>query len=191
MSEEQSTPPPSTETAEERPAAVINAQSAMRLLLALLAVWTAFSGLALVFFQSGSGATIGGGLEGGHGEAAQRLLGVHLLVLAPLYGLLAWEPQRFRLLMWVPYAAQGGVVAVTLFDIATGDRDFTDGVLPLVVAMTFLALFLYVWRYARQPELPVVSSPAIEPPPAEPEHEQAVDAEWEEVESKETDPGPD
>lgn len=190
MAEERTTPQSTPVGAQERPAAVINAQSAMRLLLALLAVWTAFSGLALVFFQSGAAATIGGGLEGGQGEAAQRLLGVHLLVLAPLYGLLAWEPVRFRLLMWVPYAAQGGVVAVTLFDLATDKRDFTDGVLPLIVAVTFLALFVYVWRYARPPEPPAVTSPAIEPPRPE-EREAAVDAEWEEVESKETDAAPD
>jgi len=152
MSEERSTPQPSAPAEEEGPAAVISAQSALRLLLVLLTFWTAFSGLALTFFQDASAATIGGGLEGGEGEAAQRLLGVHLLVLAPVYGLLAWDPPRFRLLMWLPYAAQGGVVAAMTFDIVTGRRDFIDGALPLIVAIIFLVLLVYVWRAGRVPE---------------------------------------
>ena len=150
MSEQQPTPPPAAE--EERPGAVISAQGALRLLLVLLTFWTAFSGLALVFFQDASAATIGGGLEGGEGEAAQRLLGVHLLVLSPVYGLIAWEPRRFRLLLWLPYAAQTGVVVAMTFDIVTGNRGFRDGALPLIVAIIFLVLLIYVWRAGRLPE---------------------------------------
>ena len=151
MSEQITPPPPDAD--EIGPAAVISAQSALRLLLVLLAMWTVLSGLALIFFQGGGGATIGGGLGGDEGGAAQRLLGVHLLVLAPIYGLLAWDPQRYRLLLWVPYAAQGGVVVVTAFDIATLERDFVNGALPLIVAATFLVLLVYVWAAGRRPEL--------------------------------------
>ena len=153
MGEEQTPPPSDAAEEEEPPAAVISAQSVLRLLLGLLAVWTVFSGLALIFFQDASAATIGGGLEGGEGAAAQRLLGVHLLVLAPIYGLLAWEPRRYRLLLWIPYAAQGGVVAATTFDILTGKRDFIDGALPLSVASVFFVLLVYVWRAGRRPEV--------------------------------------
>ncbi len=142
---------PRGEQAEEvAPSGGIRARSALRLVLVLLAIWTGFSGLTLVFFQDAAAATIGGGLEGGEGEAAQRLLGVHLLVLAPIYGLLAWEPRRFGLLLWVPYVAQGGVVAVTAFDIITLDRDFLDGALPLIVAATFFTLLVYVWLEGRR-----------------------------------------
>ncbi len=159
------TPPsegePLAKTKGVRPAAVLSAQGTMRALLVLLAIWSIFSGLALVFFQGAAAATIGGGLDGGEGEAAQRLLGVHLLVLGPLYGLLAWEPQRYRWLLWVPYVAQGGVFLATAFDIVTGDRDFTDGALPLIVAGIFLALLIYVWAMGRAPE------PAEQPAQAE------------------------
>jgi hypothetical protein len=159
---------------------VINAESAQRLVLVLLALWTLLSGLALTFFQDASDATIGGGLEGGQGAAAQRLLGVHLLVLAPVYGLIAWEPQRFRLLLWVPYAAQGGVVATTLYDIARGDRSFTGGALPLIVAIVFFVLLLYVTFGARKPtpaeeealtggSAEPAAPPSPEPPPTQPD----------------------
>jgi hypothetical protein len=176
------TPPAPTAAtpAPQHPAdEVLSARSALRLLLALLALWTVFSGLALAFFQGAGAATIGGGLGGGEGEAAQRLLGVHLLVLAPIYGLLAWDPQRFRLLLWVPYVAQGGVVLATLFDIVTGDRDLQDGLLPLIVASVFFVLLLYVTFASRQPDVvfekidgaapspsPTPSPEAAEPPAA-------------------------
>jgi hypothetical protein len=164
------TPPAPTATpAPQQPAdEVLSARSALRLLLALLALWTVFSALALIFFQDAGAATIGGGLEGGEGEAAQRLLGVHLFVLAPIYGLLAWDPQRFRLLLWVPYVAQGGVVLATLFDIITGERDVQDGLLPLIVASVFFVLLLYVTFASRQPDVTVEKIDASAPPAPSP-----------------------
>ena len=173
MNEEQNGPPPATESVEERPDAVISAQSALRLVIGLLAMWTLLSGLALTFFQDASAATIGGGLEGGQGEAAQRLLGVHLLVLAPIYVLLAWDPRRFRLLLWVPYAAQGGVVAATAFDLLTTSRDLRDGALPLIVATIFLVLLVYVWRAGKLPD-EEKEEEAVVPPPAEPEEPEST-----------------
>jgi hypothetical protein len=155
---------PSENDSPTRPNTVVNANSALRLLLGLLALWTLLSGLALVIFQDASDATTGGGLSGGEGTAAQRLLGVHMLVLAPIYGLLAWEPQRFRLLMWVPYAALGGTLLVTLFDILTGDRDIQDGLLPFVVNLVFFSLLVYVWRGSRPRE--GAAEPLSEPNPA-------------------------
>ena len=171
---------------DESPEAVIRAEGALRVLLALLCIWTLFSGLALTFFQSASAATIGGGLEGGEGEAAQRLLGVHLLVLAPIYALLAWDPRRFRLLLWVPFVAQAGVVAATVFDLVTLNRDFVDGALPLIVATTFFILLVYVWQAGQRPPPPPAAgeaegaptpapapaptpTPEPEPTPSEPE----------------------
>ena len=166
---------------------VLSAQSTLRLLVGLLALWTMLSGLALTFFQDASAATIGGGLKGGEGEAAQRLLGVHLLVLAPIYGMLAWEPQRFRLLLWVPYAAQIGVVVAMAFDLVTGARDFTDAALPLIVALIFLVLLLYVTFGAREPAVAQAEAP---PPPA-PDPEPEVEEEEELEDSEPAAPEPD
>ena len=157
------------ELAPPRPQATINAQNALRLVLLLLTMWTLLSGLALTFFQGAAAATIGGGLEGGQGEAAQRLLGVHLLVLAPIYGLIAWQPERYRLIAWVPYIAQGGVVLATVFDIVTGARDIQGAALPFFVSLFFFVLLVYVWRTARIPEAPdatapVSATPGLPPP---------------------------
>jgi len=121
---------------------MINADRALQLILILLTVWTAFSGLVLLFFPDSAEATIGGG----QGEAAQRLLGVHVLVLAPIYGLLAWNRDRYRMLLWVPYVVQMAVVVVTALNMVTGDLDFVDGLLPLTVAATFLTLLVFIWR---------------------------------------------
>jgi hypothetical protein len=165
---------PAQETAEEQPperptAAVISATGALRLLLLLLAIWTAFSGLSMAVFQGINAATLAGGLED---EAAQRLLGVHLLALTPVYLILAWRPQQYRLLLWLPYAVQAGVIIVTAYDVIAGNRDVEDGVLPLVVAGIFLALLMYVWVMGRRPaiapeaaELAAGPEPAAEPAP--------------------------
>ena len=127
---------------QETPPGMISADRALGLILILLTVWTAFSGLVLLFFPDSAEATIGGG----QGAAAQRLLGVHVLVLAPFYGLLALNRERYRMLLWVPYAVQTAVVVVTVLNIITGDLDFVDGLLPLIVAATFLTLLVFIWR---------------------------------------------
>ena len=124
---------------------MISADRALGLLLILLTIWTAFSGLVLLFFPDSAEATIGGG----QGEAAQRLMGVHVLVLAPIYGLLAWKRERYQMFLWIPYVVQTAVVTVTALNMVTGDLDFVDGLLPLTVAATFLTLLVFVWRSGR------------------------------------------
>jgi hypothetical protein len=145
-------PPPEEEQPPEPPTvSVISAAGALRVLLVLLAVWTAFSGLSLTIFQGANAATLAGGLDD---EAAQRLLGVHLLALVPVYLVLAWRPQQHRFLLWLPYAVQAGVLIATAYDVTAGERDLEDGALPLVVAAIFLALLLYVWVMQRQAQVP-------------------------------------
>lgn len=137
--------PLKSDSGQEPPAGMISADRALRLLLILLTIWTAFSGLVLLFFPDSAQATIGGG----QGEAAQRLLGVHVLVLAPIYGLLAWKRERYQMFLWIPYVVQTAVVTVTALSMVTGDLDFVDGLLPLTVAAMFLTLLVFVWRAGR------------------------------------------
>ena len=145
MRDPDATPPDIDNNGPETPAGMISADRSLQLLLILLTIWTGFSGLVLLFFPGSAQATIGGG----QGEAAQRLLGVHVLVLAPIYGLLAWRRARYQTFLWIPYVVQTAVVAVTALNMVTGDLDFVDGLLPLTVAATFLTLLIFVWRAGR------------------------------------------
>src|SRR4051812_47357688 len=97
----QPSPQPDAEDAapQENAIAVISAYGAFRLLLILLAVWTFFAGFSL--FTQGVGA-----LSFGGGAAAERVVGAQLIVLAPVYGLIAWRREQFRMLIWLPYAGQ-------------------------------------------------------------------------------------
>jgi hypothetical protein len=119
--------------------AVVSVSAARRLVLLLLAFWTAIWGISLLL-----GANAGSLSAGIDQHAAQRLLGVHVLILAPLYALLGWNPTKYRVFLWVPYATQAGITVVTLFN-------FKDAVLPFVVAVIFLALLLFLWQAGRKP----------------------------------------
>ncbi len=181
MRDPDATPSDTDSTRPETPAGMISADRALQLLLILLTIWTGFSGLVLLFFPDSAEATIGGG----QGEAAQRLLGVHVLVLAPIYGLVAWNRERYQMFLWIPYVVQTAVVIVTVVNMVTGDLDFVDGLLPLTVAATFLTLLVFVWRAGRlqiAPESELLSrftsddaeeevaaspEPGLEPGPAE------------------------
>ena len=119
--------------------AVVSVGAARRLVLLLLAFWTAIWGFSLLF--GANAASLSAGIEE---HAAQRLLGVHILILAPVYALLGWNPSKYRVFLWVPYASQAGITAVTLFNLK-------DAVLPFVVAVIFLALLLFLWQAGRKP----------------------------------------
>jgi len=119
--------------------AVVSVGSARRLVLLLLAFWTAIWGFSLLF--SAEAGSLSAGIKE---DAAQRLLGIHILILAPLYALLGWNPTKYRVFLWVPYLSQAGIMVVTLFDLK-------DAVLPFVVAVIFLTLLLFLWQAGRKP----------------------------------------
>ena len=136
-------------TDEDAPATqqVVSAQVALRMLLVVLSAWTFFLGLAL--FTQGVGLLSYGGGD----DATERVLGAHLLILAPMYGLLAWRPAQYRLLAWTPWAGQLAIILPTLWDLAiTGDRDFDDGTLIFVVSAIFLGLLVYLRVSAHGPD---------------------------------------
>jgi hypothetical protein len=126
---------------EARPegGAVVSVASARRLVLILLAFWTAVWGFSLLL--GANTASLSAGIEE---HAAQRLLGIHVLILAPVYALLGWNPSKYRVFLWVPYATQAGITVITLFN-------FKHAVLPFVVAVIFLALLVFLWQAGRKP----------------------------------------
>jgi hypothetical protein len=119
--------------------AVVSAYGAFRLLLVLLAAWTVFAGFSLLT-QSISALTFGA-----DDSATERVAGAYMLILAPVYGMLAWRRDDFRLLLWIPYAAQLAVIIPLLWAIFSGDGDANDGALMLVISIIFLVLLIYVW----------------------------------------------
>ncbi len=119
--------------------AVISAYGAFRLLIILLAIWSFIEGFAL--FTGGLNAlTFGGG-----DRTAERVVGAQLIVFVPVYALLAWQRERYRLLIWVPYGAQLAIILPTLWSLLHGD---TDGLLLLVVSSMFFALLFYFWWHS-------------------------------------------
>jgi len=135
------TPPePAKPAAQPSAVAVISATGAFRLLLVLLAIWTFFEGFAL--FTGGLSALSLGGQD----RTAEQIIGAQMICFVPVYGLVAWQRERYRLLIWVPYGAQLAiVVSVTWGLLFRGD---TDGLLLLIVSLTFGALLFYFWWHS-------------------------------------------
>jgi fatty acid desaturase len=123
----------------ETAVAVISAYGAFRLLLILLAVWTFLEGFALV-----SGALNALSL-GGHDRNAERIIGAQMIVLVPIYGILVWQRERYRLLIWVPYAAQLAIMLPTGWALLHAD---TDNALLFAVSAIFFVLLFYLWWHS-------------------------------------------
>jgi hypothetical protein len=83
-------------------------------------------------------------------EAGKRLLGVHLLILVPVYLLLAFRLQRYLALLWLPIAAQASVVLVIGYNMLKGDTKFGDGILAFAVSLIFVALLGFLWITERR-----------------------------------------
>jgi hypothetical protein len=127
---------PQTAPTRQEAVAVISAYGAFRLLIILLAIWSFIEGFAL--FTGGLNALTFGGTD----RTAERVVGAQLIVFVPVYALLAWQRERYRLLIWVPYGAQVAIILPTLWALLHGD---TDGLLLLVVSTIFFALLFYFW----------------------------------------------
>lgn len=125
-----------------RPEATVSTELITRVVILLVAVWDAVAGLVLLAFHGASTGALGAGVED---QAGQRLLGAHLLVLVPVYAMLAWRPQRFLPMLWLPFAAQAAVVLVIGYNMLLGDTDFGDGVLAFVVSLIFVTLLAFLW----------------------------------------------
>jgi len=119
--------------AQDDAIAVVSAYGAFRLLLGLLAAWSFFAGFALII----------GALDFGDDALASRVIGAHMVVLAPIYGLLAWRRSAYRYFIWVPYAGQAAIVLPGLWELVINQN--LEGALVLVVSIIFLVLLIYLW----------------------------------------------
>jgi hypothetical protein len=137
------TPPAKTAVPHDDAVAVISAYGAFRLLLILMAIWSFFEGFAL-FFGQGEALTLGG--SGAQKRVAEQIIGAHLLLLVPVYGLLAWRRERYRALMWIPYAAQLAMILPLGISLL---RLQNVGILLFVVSLVFFSLLVYFWWQSR------------------------------------------
>jgi hypothetical protein len=124
------------------PEATISTRLMTRLIVFLIAAWSALEGVVLVGFHGASSGSLGAGITD---EAGQRLVGAHLLVLTPAYLLIAWRPDRYSSLIWLPFAAQLSVALVVGYSIVSGETDFGDGILAMAVGAIFVGLLGFVW----------------------------------------------
>ena len=114
----------------------------LRIVVGLIAVWTLIAGIVLIGFQGATSGALGAGLVD---EAAQRLLGAHLLVLVPAYLLLVFRLERYRGLLWLPFGAQLAAAGAVAYSIINGETKFGDGVLAVVVSGILASLLAFVW----------------------------------------------
>ena len=157
----QPSPTPKPTSARDDAVAVIGAYGAFRLLLILMAIWSFFEGFAL-FVGRGGALTLGG--SGEEKRVAEQIIGAHLLILVPVYGLLAWRRDRYRALMWIPYAAQLAMVLPLGISLL---RFQNVGVLLFIVSLVFLSLLVYFWWQSRPLEFFQKKSEAEPPPPGD------------------------
>lgn len=154
-------PPPKPTSARDETVAVISAYGAFRLLLILMAIWSFFEGFALSFGRGGA-LTLGG--SGEEMRVAEQIIGAHLLLLVPVYGLLAWRREQYRALMWIPYAAQLAMILPLGISLL---RFQNIGVLLLVVSLVFFTLLMYFWWQSRPLEAFQKKTDAGVPPPGD------------------------
>ena len=142
---------------------MISAYGAFRAILIGLTIWTFFEGFALA---TGALSPVDAGAD----RSAERILGGLMIVLGGVYGMIAWQRERYRLLLWVPFATQLAIVVPLIFEFP--DR---DSMLLLLISAMFLALMCYVWWRSRE------MAEAIE---EEWEEDEGYDEEEEEVEEE-------
>jgi hypothetical protein len=126
----------------ERPDAALSTRALTRVLIILVAIWSFLEGIILVAFHGASSGALGAGVED---DAGQRLVGAHLLVLAPVYLLIAVRTSMFKTLFWLPFAAQLALVLAVGYSILNGETDFEDGILAVAVGLLFIVLMGFVW----------------------------------------------
>lgn len=129
-------------TVQDIPEATISTRQLMRIIVFLIAVWSATAGIVLLAFPGAGAGALGAGIED---RAGQRLVGVHLLLLAPAYLLLAARLDRYQGFLWLPLAGQVALAMTVAYNIISGDTSFGDGALTTVISLIFAGLLGFVW----------------------------------------------
>ncbi|MHB8573898.1 MAG: hypothetical protein ACYDCQ_01060 [Dehalococcoidia bacterium] len=126
----------------------VSESRAHTLVLWLLTAWTVLCALVMLVAQGDFSSMLAAGMP--HDPAAQRLFGVQLLVLAPVYGYAAARPRNRGFHVWLPLAAQALTALAILYDIIAGNRGFGPAWPALTVALLF-TLLLAAFQLAGEP----------------------------------------
>ena len=124
------------------PDATISTRQLMRIIILLIAVWSVTAGLVLLAFPSAGSGALGSGIAD---RAGQRLVGVHLLLLAPVYLLIAARQEKYHGFLWLPIAGQTAMALTVAYNILSGDTSFSDGALSVVICLILAGLLSFVW----------------------------------------------
>jgi len=120
----------------------ISTRMLTRIIVGLIGAWSLVYGTVLSFFQDASTGALGAGVQD---AAGQRLVGAHMLLLVPVYLLIAWHPERFPMLHWLPFGGQLAVFFAVGYSILSGTIGVSDGILPVAVSSIFLGLLAFIW----------------------------------------------
>jgi hypothetical protein len=124
------------------PDATISTRQLMRIIIMLIAVWSITAGAVLLAFPSAGSGALGSGIAD---RAGQRLVGVHLLLLAPVYLLIAARLERYAGFIWLPIAGQTAMALTVAYNIISGDTSFSDGALSVVICLILAGLLSFIW----------------------------------------------
>jgi hypothetical protein len=113
-----------------------------RVIVTLIAAWSLVYGAVLAFFHDASTGALGAGVED---IAGQRLVGAHMILLVPVYLMIAWHPDRYPMLHWLPFGGQLAVFFAVGYSMLAGTIGFSDGILPVAVSSIFLGLLAFIW----------------------------------------------
>lgn len=132
----------SDETVIEALDTQISTRVLTRIIVGLIAAWSLVYGIVLAFFHDASTGALGAGVED---VAGQRLVGAHMLLLVPVYMVIAWHPERYPMLHWLPFGGQLAVFFAVGYSILSGTIGVSDGILPVAVSSIFLGLLAFIW----------------------------------------------
>ena len=132
----------SEETVIEALDTQISTRVLTRIIVGLIAAWSLVYGIVLAFFHDASTGALGAGVED---VAGQRLVGAHMLLLVPVYMVIAWHPERYPMLHWLPFGGQLAVFFAVGYSILSGTIGVSDGILPVAVSSIFLGLLAFIW----------------------------------------------
>jgi hypothetical protein len=124
------------------PDAMISTRLLTRLIILLIGIWSFAAGLVLLGFASSGGGALGAGIAD---PAGQRLVGVHLLLLTPVYALIVLRPERYQVLMWLPFAAQLALALTVAYNMLAGSTSVGDGILASAISAIFAGCLGFVW----------------------------------------------